>query len=192
VDRNHSGRRRGEAGFTLIDTLMTVAIFGIIAGMAVPLMKDMSGTMRLGQGAREVERELQSARLKAVTSNRPLRVRFNCPAAGQYRMVEYVGTSVDTAADRCVQTKYPYPATDRDPVTLPNQDGPVRQLDKRLSFATSVKALEFEPDGSVRIDNGGTGAWAQVTGTPGATVTIMLGTTTKTITVNGLGKIQIQ
>jgi len=192
VDRNLSGRRRAEAGFTLIDTLMTVAIFGIIAAMAVPLMKGMSDTMLLAQGAREVERELQGARLKAVTSNRPLRVRFNCPAAGQYRMVEYTATTADTAADRCTQAKYPYPPTDRDPVTLPNQDGPIRQLNKKLSFATSVKALEFEPDGSVRIDNGGTGAWSPVTGTPGATVTVMRGTTTKSVTVNGLGKIQIQ
>ena len=35
--------------------------------------------MRLGVSARDVERELQFARLKAVSTNRPMRIRFNAP-----------------------------------------------------------------------------------------------------------------
>ena len=44
----------------------------------------------------ELEREFQSARLRAVIANRSLRVRLNCPAAGYYRTVEVLGTAADT------------------------------------------------------------------------------------------------
>ena len=47
--------------------------------MAVPALSAFGERMKLGQGQREVERELQMARLKAVTANRRMRVLFNCP-----------------------------------------------------------------------------------------------------------------
>jgi hypothetical protein len=59
--------------------MVTILFLGILAAVAVPSFQAMALEMRLGQGAREVERELQTARLKAVTTNRPVRVRFNCP-----------------------------------------------------------------------------------------------------------------
>ena len=53
-----------------------------------------------------MERELQVARVKAVTANRPVRVLFNCPAAGQFRRVEMLGEpglpdSRDDQVTRC-------------------------------------------------------------------------------------------
>ena len=42
-------------------------------------MKDMTENIKLNQAARLVEREMQDARLKAVSSNRLIRVRMNCP-----------------------------------------------------------------------------------------------------------------
>ena len=63
----------------------------------------------------EVERELQQARMLAVQTNQPMRMQFNCPSPGQYRVVELIGTSSvpaagDGAADRCALTSYPFPA----------------------------------------------------------------------------------
>src|SRR5688500_11115913 len=119
-------RTNTQAGFTLVEMMMTVTVFAILAGAAAPQFADMTGGMRLRQGLREVERELQAARLRAVTSNRPIRVRFNCPAAGQYRMVELIGTptdpdaeeDLDTNLDRCSSGEYPYPAGDANRLTL--------------------------------------------------------------------------
>ena len=79
-------------GFTLIELLVTTAIIVIISGMAVPLMTNAADSIKLGQATREVERELQTARLRAVSANQQMRLRFDCPAAGQYRMTELVGT----------------------------------------------------------------------------------------------------
>jgi type II secretory pathway pseudopilin PulG len=196
VTRNLWRGLQATDGFTLLDTMVTVGLIAVLAAMAVPIMQNASDGMKLGQGVRQVERELQTARMKAVTSNRPMRVRFNCPVAGQYRMVELIGTpSVPAAADgdlgRCKDTLYPFPPADREPVTLPNLDGPVQRLDSTLSFGSATKSLEFWPDGSVHEDNGTPGNWPVLTGT-GTSITLIKGSTTKSITVNGIGKIQVQ
>lgn len=112
-------------------------------------------------------------------------------------MVELIGTpSVPAAADsdgnRCNELFYPYPAGDNEPVTVPNHDGPQRRLDPALRFDASVTSLEFLPDGSARMSNGAAGNWPVIPTTPPAKVILWKGDQSKTIEVNGLGKIQIQ
>ena len=189
-----------QAGFTLVEMMMTLAVFAILAGAAIPQFTDMTGEMRLRQNLREVERELQTARLRAVTANRPIRVRFNCPSAGQYRMVELIGSpsdpdpeDADTNLDRCSTSDYPYPADDVNRLTVPNHDGPVRELHPSVAFSTGAsKTLEFWPDGTVhQWATAATEApWSSVP-TTGTAITVVKGTLTASITVNGLGKIQI-
>jgi type II secretory pathway pseudopilin PulG len=191
-------QRRPEAGFSLIDVLVTMALFTILAGIAVPSLTAVADELKLGQATREVERELQTARLKAVTSNRAIRVRFNCPAVGQYRMVELIGTpsapvAADTAANRCQETAYPYPSADQNPLTRPNHDGPARRLPTNVSFG-AVRTLEFWPDGSVHAQAAAEVPWQVIPPTGDGTVAITLtkGTKIGTIRVNGLGKITLQ
>jgi Tfp pilus assembly protein FimT len=182
------------AGFTLVDMLCVVAVFGLLAGVSVPVFQNVTEGYKLGQTIREVERELQGARLKAVTSNRPLRVRFNCPAAGQYRTVELIGsTSVpatgDDASNRCQESVYPSPAGDNNPLTRPNHDGPMRRLPDGITFG-SAATLEFWPDGSVHQQSGSTLPWP-VVGVAGTSITVVKGSVTKRIDVNGVGKITL-
>ena len=183
-----------EAGFTLIDMICVVAIFAILAGISVPAFQNLTEGYKLGQSIREVERELQSARLKSVTSNRPLRLRFNCPAAGQYRIVELIGTpsvpaAEDDAANRCQESAYPTPAADNNPLTRPNHDGPMRRLPTGITFGTAA-TLEFWPDGTVHQESGSTLPWP-VVGTAGTSITLVKGSVTKRIDVNGVGKITL-
>ena len=144
--------RHPGAGFSLTELLIITAVLAVVTAVAIPSLTSLRERMRLSQSAREVERELQSARNKAVLNNRPMRVRFNCPAAGQLRVVELIGTpsvpaAADLAANRCAEGTYPYPAADRDPATRPNLDGPVLRLDSRVQFG-AVQTLEFWTDGS--------------------------------------------
>jgi prepilin-type N-terminal cleavage/methylation domain-containing protein len=191
--RSHAFRERG---FTLIEMLLTLAVIGIVSGIAVPLLGDVSGSMKLGDATRSVERELQTARLAAVSTNLPMRVRFDCPAAGQFRITELMGTpkvpaAADSAVERCNLASYPYPAdTDKNALTRPNRDGPVRTLDSTVSFTTST-TIEFWPDGSAHTDTGGTNPWPPIAGT-GYLFTLTRKGVSKTILVNGVGKIQIQ
>ena len=92
-------RRCTGSGFSLVDLLATCAVIATVSAIAVPAITNSIEGQRLGMETRAVERELQIARLSAVQSNQPIRVRFNCPATGQYKRVELLGTVNTPAAD---------------------------------------------------------------------------------------------
>src|SRR5947207_4314732 len=81
-------RARSALGFSLLEMLLIAAMIGIVAAMAVPGLLNGVDRLRLGMATRDVQSELQSARLKAVSANTLMRVRFDCPSAGQFRMIE--------------------------------------------------------------------------------------------------------
>jgi Tfp pilus assembly protein FimT len=188
---------RSQSGFTLNDMVVAIAVVGILSAIGLPTMVGAIDRMRLGQSAREVERELQLARSRAVAKGRPIRVRFNCPTAGEYRIVELIGSpaspaTADTASNRCSETAYPYPASDDDPSTRPNLDGPIRHLDKAVTFS-SVQTLEFWPDGTTHHDSvsSDVNPWPLIPVT-GITISLAHQGKTSAISINGLGKIQLQ
>lgn len=193
--QNDKSRLPADRGFSLVDTIMVMAIFATLAAIAVPSMQDVVENMRLGMALRDVERELQSARLKAVSTNRPMRVRFNCPAVGQLRAVELIGTprvpvAADTAANRCDETLYPYLSSgaDQSRLTRPNNDGPVRRLQQGSTFSAST-TLEFWPNGSVHKDALAGNPWPVLGAAE--TLTVSRRGKTKSIRVNALGKIEM-
>ena len=186
---NSVSRWRSAVGISVVDMLATLAVIGTVSAMAVPQVFDAVDRMRLGMSLRDVERELQFARLKAVSTNRPMRVRFDCPSAGKLRVVELLGTpavpdanDADAVLTRCSETAYPYRPTgaDQSRLTRPNNDGPIRTLYSGTTF-TAKQTLEFWPNGTVH----------NTAGTQINTVTLTLSrkSKTKNITVNGLGKI---
>ena len=188
-------KTRSRAGFTIIDTVVTLTVMAILMAMALPTIVDVTSGLKLGQAQREVMVEMNSARLTAVSSNRPMRIRFNCPETGKFRVVELIGTPSspdpnDSASDRCSDTKWKVPANDTDPVTRPNHDGAVRILPSQVDFS-AVATLEFWPDGTVHKQLSGENPWTQLDASTGATIKVRKGTEEKMISVNGLGKIQL-
>ncbi|HVZ19445.1 MAG TPA: GspH/FimT family pseudopilin [Vicinamibacterales bacterium] len=190
-----------ERGISLIDQLATLAILGTVAAIAVPALSNSVENQRLGMELRNVKREIELARLSAVATNRPIRVRFDCPSTGYYRRVELIGTpNNENAGDdnngqgvrRCSTTYYPYPAADKDPLTRPNDDGPVMQLNTKVTF-TSTQTIEFWPNGTAHVapSDGITSPWPQIGDTP-VNILMTKGSTTRSITVNSLGRVQIQ
>lgn len=179
-------RARNDRGFSVIELMMVVLMIGTLAAIAMPVMKDMTATIKLNEAARMVEREMADARLKAVSSNRVIRVRLNCPAAGYIRSVEVLGTAADTAGNRCSTTAYPFPPPDDDIMTRPNFDGPVRVLSSPATVTNQV--LQFSPDGTaVDVING-----VPTTIATPVVVTISRNGKSRTVTVNNVGKIQLQ
>lgn len=177
---------RLDRGFSLIELMLVIAIAGTLAVVAVPVMTDLTESSKLSAATREVERELQGARLKAVSSNRSLRVRFNCPSEGHFRTVEVLGTSEDSSTARCQLSGYPYPSADTNLMTRPNYDGPLQLLPHGATIAGAT--LEFRPDGTV---------YQVLAGSPevissAAMVKITRKEQTKVVTVNGAGRIQLQ
>jgi len=175
--------------------LVVVSLIGIVSAIAIPTLINAIDLMKLGQAAREVERELQTAKARAVGKSRPIRVRFNCPSAGQYRIVEVIGSPAapaagDSATDRCSETTYPFPAADADPVTRPNLDGPARRLESTVTFVAST-TIEFWSDGTAHYDTGIGNPWPLIP-VAGLNISVARKGITSTITVNGLGKVLLQ
>jgi hypothetical protein len=132
--------------------------------------------------------------MAAVTANQPVRVRFNCPGPNQYRRVELLGSLSTPAADDAdaratARCNYPYPAADSNVLTRPNNDGPIVQLGTGITFS-AAETLEFWPNGTVHV-SGATSPWPLMGTTP-VSIRLVKDSTTRTITVNSLGKIQIQ
>lgn len=174
--------------------------------MVVPAFTNMLPNVRVGMSARAVERQLQTARLKAVSSNRAIRVRFNCPAQGQFRMVELIGTpSLPTAADgdgqaatRCSPASFPHPDTATGVFDIPNHDGPVLQLEPNVEFV-AVQTLEFRGNGAAHADAGIGNPWPQIPSNAPIEITLRRADGTdaqkaaslRRIEVNGLGRIRL-
>ena len=194
-----SGFRRGYGceGFSIVDMVAVVAVMGTLAVIAAPQVVNVVDRMRIGMSERDVEREIQFARLKAVSTQRVMRVRFDCPSAGKVRVVELLGTptapeanDADAVLTRCDDKLYPYTPTgaDKSRLTRPNNDGPIRTLFRGTTFSAK-QTLEFWPNGTVH-----TACQAACAGAPQiatATVTLTRKGINKSIQVNGLGKIRM-
>ncbi len=77
------GRAKSEAGFTLTEMLVVTAVIAILAGMAAPTILGAVRLFALNSTLQAVGATIRGARYTAVTKNRTMRVRFNCPAVDQ-------------------------------------------------------------------------------------------------------------
>lgn len=159
-----------------------------VAGISVPRFNNLIQSQRANDAARMVERELQTARLKSVSASRALRVRFNCPAAGQFRLLEVTGiAAVDNAANRCDPVAYPSPGPSDALRVTPALDGPVRYLPPSTTVSASALEFQFSPKGAVYTVSGGV-ASALV---GDLVVTITRAGYSKTVTLNALGRVRL-
>lgn len=180
-------RQTGQGGFSLVELMVVVGLAAILMAIAIPSLA-VGERVRVNNAASEVRHALQRARLRAVAVNRPLQLRFNCPAANQFRIVEAgFGDS-----NRCSPASYPYPPAQDAAYRVPAQpryDGPVQYVNTRVAVnaADPNLVLQFGPDGRVTKISGG--APQLINSVP---VTLTSGGYTRTINVNSLGKVITQ
>jgi general secretion pathway protein H len=69
---------RAAAGFTLFEMIIVLALAGLMLGLALSVARrPVSPTTRTVVAAREIAAALRSARLQAITANRPVSVTFD-------------------------------------------------------------------------------------------------------------------
>ncbi len=92
--------RQKNAGFTLLETMIVVAIVGILAAIAVPSYQDMLEQNRLKQVAEGLKSEMQFARTEAIKRSQNVIVSRTTGSAGAW----CYGLSVTTTSCDCKQT----------------------------------------------------------------------------------------
>src|SRR6187401_2556129 len=69
--------RKRQAGFTLMEMIVVVAIIGILALISAPAFLRMINRYKLTGTAREVNSLMQAARLEAIKLNAPAQVNYD-------------------------------------------------------------------------------------------------------------------
>lgn len=170
-------RFRLEQGASLMEVLVVVALVATLTGIAVPQFLAALEQYRVNSAGRQVTAQIRAARLAAVTANRVMEVRFNCPGPGMYRVIEVTGNpAIDTAADRC---SAPWPDTDT--TTLPNVDGPPAVLPDTMAFGLTQ---------DLRVST--TGQFTPLAGGMPAVIEVTNGSRVGQITVSAAGRVQLQ
>ena len=80
-------------------------MIGVISAISIPYLTGSTTRTSVWTASEQIGSQIRQARLKAITRNTRFRVRFDCPAAGQYRVLAVqTDNALDIAADRCSQT----------------------------------------------------------------------------------------
>jgi len=69
-------RHRNRQGFTLIELIIVVLLAGVMAAVAVPRALRTSPQQEVHKAARQIMRDLESARMRAIAAKRVVRVSF--------------------------------------------------------------------------------------------------------------------
>lgn len=132
---------QSSRGFTLFELLIVVAMIGILGAIGLPVLTDSSNRNKVWTAAEQVASQIRQARLKAISRNVPFRVRFNCPANRQYRVLRVTGVAaVDNAANRCT--------------TYLQHDSGIYTLPERVDFG-AVPMLEVNGRGQYSLPAAG-------------------------------------
>jgi prepilin-type N-terminal cleavage/methylation domain-containing protein len=86
-------------GFTLFELLIVMSLIAIVSAMAVPGMMQSSARNSVWTASETIGTQIRQARLKAISRNMSFQIRFDCPSAGQFRVLAVDSTINDT--DRC-------------------------------------------------------------------------------------------
>ena len=93
---------RSARGFTLFELLIVLALIGILSAVVIPGLMESSRRNSVWTASETIGTQIRQARLKAISRNKSFRVRFDCPASGQFRVLEVTGNAtIDNATTRC-------------------------------------------------------------------------------------------
>ncbi len=141
-DRSQGDRGRGEAGVTLIEMLIVVAILGMIAVILTLAVAKTIKRQRVAAAAQEIRSDLQAVYTKVLTTQQPVYVRINTTTR-----------RLDIMADTAGNTIYSYYKIPTD-ISLSSTD--VTQVESNWPTFGTVPMLECDALGRTLDPNTGT------------------------------------
>lgn len=133
-----------RGGFTVLECMVIIGILSILIAMAIPGFISLLPGFRLGQAARQIATDLQSARMRAISQNASNTITFNSSTGtyvaslgGETRDIQnlYPGITLTASASPAFSAR----GTATTPATV------------TLSNGTATKLVEVTPVGRVRI-----------------------------------------
>ena len=159
---------RSESGFTLFELLVVVALIAILSAIAIPTMSSSTERNAVWTASEQLGSQVRQARLKAITRNTPFRIVFDCPAAGQYRVLIVDGTIDDD--DRCDQTL--------------EHDSGAYTMPLNVTYTADLPALQVNGRGQYSLIGGGVLPLR---------ITVQYGTThSRDLTISATGQISFE
>src|SRR5512135_202805 len=93
-DGSASGRNRGEAGVSLIEMLIVVALLGMIAVILTLAVAKTIKRQRVAAAAQEIRSDLQAVYTKVLTTQQPVYVRINLASRRIDIMADTAGSTI--------------------------------------------------------------------------------------------------
>ncbi len=98
-------------GFTILEVIIVVAIFGVMAAITLPLLKSTTKNADLRSAAQELYGQFQRAKSEAIKQNQPVEIIFDAVIHGKWYRI-YVDSNNNNTQDSGEQVL--------SDVTLPN------------------------------------------------------------------------
>ena len=159
---------RSTRGFTMFELLIVMALIAIFAAMGIPTLQESTKRNAVWTASETIGTQVRQARLKAISRNRSFRVRFDCPVAGQFRVLVVTGNStIDTHTNRCSMQQTHDSGIYAMPATVSYGTPPVLTVTSRGVFTASSGSIP-------------------------ATIAVTNGTSTRELTVSATGQINFE
>jgi type IV fimbrial biogenesis protein FimT len=168
---------RNNKGFSIMELMTAIAIFAILATIAIPGFIGWRNNAQLSRAARDVYSSFQKAKLESVRRNENCGIKFRANDYVIY-MDSNLNFDFDTGTDQVIRTINwsEYPGVKLDPDEGGDGDG--------LTFANPNFGIVFASDGFPRNNGGGLGSGTVF-------LTNQINTRQKTVTISTAGNIQI-